>query len=232
MNLKQTILAIALVGIVAPAAYAVNVKNTSRTRGFWLTISTRARGVQIFSGCITPGQTHYEATGDSANVRVEVTTNADCSGAVMCDTDMQTGTDAPLSVYPQPRGGCYIDRISENGKSPTYNKSKPDMGDSTTVNNITQSRGYWVTTYKVEYGMKFQQDHGCVQPGQQVTFSRADVVKIEVTADPFCKQQVLCATDTYNHSAPISVYRNSNGCFIDYTINHEREGGYQKQSEK
>lgn len=232
MNFKQAILTIALVGIVAPAAHAITMKNTSTTRGFWLTISTRARGVQTYSGCIAPGKSYYQPTGDSSNVRVEVTTSADCSGTVMCDTDMQTGTSAPLSVYPQAGGGCYIDRMADNGNSPTYKDSKPDTGDSTTINNISQSRGYWVTTYKVDYGMKFQQDHGCVQPGQQVTFDRSDVIKIEVTSDPYCKQQVLCGTDTYNHSAPISVYRNQNGCYIDYTINHEGEGGYQKQSAK
>ena len=231
MKFKQAIITIALSGILVPTAHAVNMTNTSKTRGFWMTIYDR--GDQSFSGCIAPGKSIFRPN-TAGKVRVEVTTNADCTGVVTCDTDMEIHTSAPLSVYPQSTGGCYIDRMADNGNSPTYRNIpiEPETGESTTVNNVSSSRGYWVTTYLVTYGtIKTQKDHGCVMPGQQVTFGRADIVKIEVTSDPYCKQQTLCGTDTYSHSAPISVYRNQNGCYIDYTINHQGDGGYQKAIE-
>ncbi|HEX7676062.1 MAG TPA: hypothetical protein VF412_17940 [Bdellovibrio sp.] len=83
------------------------------------------------------------------------------------------------------------------------------------MTNTSKTRGFWTTIY---------------DRGQQATVGRADIVKIEVTSDPYCKQQTLCGTDTCSHSAPISVYRNQNDCYIDYTINHQGDGGYQKQS--
>ena len=104
-----------------------------------------------------------------------------------------------------------------------------DKGNPSTVQNLTQSRGYWVTTYNLQMGMKYKRDYGCVEPQQTVTFNATDVVQIEVTADPYCQRQVLCRTDTESHVAPISVYRDpQGGCYIDYIVNHEGQGGYQK----
>ena len=126
MNLSNAILSIALTtAVLSSTAHALTIKNTSKTKGFWITVYNTPIRAIADSGCVEPGKLRYFPEGNGYIVRVQVTADSRCQqGPVICDTDMGINTDAPLSAFPDDHGGCFIDRVSNRPNDPTYNSQQ------------------------------------------------------------------------------------------------------------